>query len=257
MRKVYADRNGHDGQNGHVETDYEETGVIVDALYLYLKDIGKIARITPEQEIKLARRIKRGDQMAREEMITANLRLVITIAKRYQGMGMPFLDLINEGNMGLMKAVEKFKPGKGAKLSTYAMWWIKQCIKRALANQGRDVRLPVHTVEIILRLKRVEAELYSEFGRPPTDEELADKLSTNNGKLNGKSRSIPFLRTLGIQPMHIDAPLGEDGGTLADIMADERMEDPSDECDHKAHAARLRQVMERLSEREQEVLNLR
>src|SRR5215471_18241490 len=146
------------------------------ALELYLREIGQVKLLTPEEEIVLAKRIKRGDGSAREQMIKANLRLVVKIARDYEGLGLPLLDLINEGNIGLMKGVERFNPAKGAKLSTYASWWIKQSIKRALANQSKTIRLPVHVVDKLGHIRRTEMRLHEALDRPPTDEEVAAEL---------------------------------------------------------------------------------
>src|SRR6185295_18866567 len=145
-------------------------------LHLYLREIGQVKLLTPAEEIALAKRIKRGDKAAREQMIKANLRLVVKIARDYEDLGLPLLDLINEGNIGLMKGVERFDPKKGAKLSTYASWWIKQAIKRALANQSKTIRLPVHVVDKLFHLRKAEARLQDVLGRDPTDQELAHEL---------------------------------------------------------------------------------
>src|SRR5215471_9305979 len=147
-----------------------------DTLQLYLREIGQVKLLTPEEEIILAKRIKRGDEKAREQMIKANLRLVVKIARDYEGQGLPLLDLINEGNIGLMKGVERFDPSKGAKLSTYASWWIKQAIKRALSNQSKTIRLPDHVVDKLANIRRAEVKLHEILDRDPTDEELADFL---------------------------------------------------------------------------------
>ena len=147
-----------------------------DALQLYLREIGQVKLLTPKEEIVLAGRIKRGDKQAREAMIKANLRLVVKIARDYEGLGLPLLDLVNEGNIGLMKGVERFDPKKGAKLSTYASWWIKQAIKRALANQSKTIRLPVHVVDKVAHIRRAEVRLRETLDREPTDEEVADEL---------------------------------------------------------------------------------
>ena len=146
------------------------------AIKLYLREIGQVNLLTPQEEIELAARIKKGDKKAREQMIKANLRLVVKIAHDYEGLGLPLLDLINEGNIGLMKAVERFDPAKGGKLSTYGSWWIKQSIKRALANQSKTIRLPVHLVDKISKMRRTAMKLQEEFGREPTDEELGEEL---------------------------------------------------------------------------------
>src|ERR1700728_3630618 len=150
---------------------------------IYLREIGQTPLLTREEEVKLARRIKRGDQAARQQMIKANLRLVVKIAHDYASYGLPLLDLISEGNIGLMKAVERFDPKKGGKLSTYAAWWIKQSIKRALANQSKTIRLPVHLVDKIARMRRVAMQMSEELGREPTDDELAEAvgMASSNG----------------------------------------------------------------------------
>src|SRR6201991_293668 len=142
----------------------------------YVREIGGFSLLTPQQEIELARKIKKGDREARERMINANLRLVVTIAHEYANLGLPLLDLISEGNIGLMKAVERFDPAKGGKLSTYAAWWIKQSIKRALANQSKTIRLPVHLVDKISKMRRVALQMSEELGREPTDDELAEEI---------------------------------------------------------------------------------
>src|SRR5438067_6194535 len=151
----------------------------VPALQLYLREIGQVKLLTPKEEIELAKRIKKGDEQAREHMIKANLRLVVKIARDYDGLGLPLLDLINEGNIGLMKGVERFDPTKGAKLSTYASWWIKQAIKRALANQSKTIRLPVHVVDKIAHIRRAEALLHDVLGRAPTNEEVSDEVGVS------------------------------------------------------------------------------
>src|SRR5690349_7653228 len=154
-----------------------------DALHLYLREIGRVKLLTPAEEVALAKRIKRGDKAAREHMIKANLRLVVKIAREYEGLGVPLLDLINEGNLGLMKGVEKFDPGKGAKLSTYASWWIKQAIKRALSNQAKTIRLPVHVVDRLALIRKAEVRLREIFDREPTDEEVAEELELDTKKV--------------------------------------------------------------------------
>src|SRR5437588_8378976 len=170
------------------------------AFHLYLREIGRTPLLTPQEEIELARRIKRGDKKAREHMIKANLRLVVKIARDYEGYGLPLLDLVNEGNIGLMKAVERFDPAKGAKLSTYAAWWIKQSIRRALANQSKTIRLPVHVGDKILHMRRAAMKLQEIFGREPTDEELAEELDTT-------ALRVAELRSASIRPASLDAPI--------------------------------------------------
>src|SRR5205823_3871204 len=154
------------------------------AIKLYLREIGQVKLLTPQEEIELAARIKKGDKKEREQMIKANLRLVVKIARDYEGIGLPLLDLISEGNIGLMKAAERFDPAKGGKLSTYGSWWIKQSIKRALANQSKTIRLPVHLVDKISKMRRTAMRLQEELGREPTDEELAQELGTTASRVS-------------------------------------------------------------------------
>src|SRR3989441_138586 len=174
-----------------------------DALQLYLREIGQVKLLAPEEEIVLARRIKRGDEQAREQMIKANLRLVVKIARDYEGLGLPLLDLVNEGNIGLMKGVERFDPKKGAKLSTYSSWWIKQAIKRALANQSKTIRLPVHVVDKVAHIRRAEVRLRETLDREPTDEEVADDLGLD-------PRRVRQYRQASRAPVSLDAPIGDD-----------------------------------------------
>jgi len=221
------------------------------AYQLYLKEIGQTALLTIEEENYLAARIKKGDKAARERMIKANLRLVVKIARDYEGYGVPLLDLISEGNIGLMKGVERFDPTKGAKLSTYSAWWIKQAIKRALANQGKTIRLPVHVVDKLFHIRRAEARLQEAFGREATDEEIASELDTTPDK-------IRELRTASQRPASLEAPLGYDSDNrVADVVADENAEDPYDELEGKANTAMLREVMKDLDPREVTILRYR
>ena len=221
------------------------------AYQLYLKEIGQTALLTIEEENALAARIKRGDKAARERMIKANLRLVVKIARDYEGYGVPLLDLISEGNIGLMKGVERFDPTKGAKLSTYSAWWIKQAIKRALANQGKTIRLPVHVVDKLFHIRRAEARLQEAFGREATDEEIAGELDTTPEK-------IRELRTASQRPASLEAPLGYDSDNrVADVVADDNAEDPYEELEGKANTAMLREVMKDLDPREVTILRYR
>ncbi len=181
----------------------------------YLREIGRIPLLTPQQESELAAKIKKGDAKAREQMINANLRLVVTIANDYANLGLPLLDLISEGNIGLTKAVERFDPGKGAKLSTYAAWWIKQSIKRALANQSKTIRLPVHLVDKIAKVRRVSLQMSDELGREPTEDELGDELGI-------ASEKVARLKILGIRPASLDAPLvDDDSAEFGALVGDE------------------------------------
>jgi RNA polymerase primary sigma factor len=219
---------------------------------IYLREIGQTPLLTREEEVKLARRIKKGDQAARQQMIKANLRLVVKIAHDYASYGLPLLDLISEGNIGLMKAVERFDPKKGGKLSTYAAWWIKQSIKRALANQSKTIRLPVHLVDKIARMRRVAMQLAEEFGREPTDEELAEELSMTAAK-------IAQLRTAAIRPASLDATVGqeEDGASLGDMIGDESAHTPSDLLSDKNMRSAVMAMLHVLDERELKIITMR
>ena len=181
---------------------------------IYLREIGQIPLLTIEQEIELAAKIKKGDNAARSLMIRSNLRLVVKIAHDYANLGLPLLDLMSEGNIGLMKAVERFDPAKGGKLSTYAAWWIKQSIKRALANQSKTIRLPVHLVDKISKMRRVAMQMSEELGREPTDDELAEEVGLAAGK-------ISQLKIVSIRPASLDAPISDDDSTeFGEIVGD-------------------------------------
>jgi len=189
-------------------------------LQLYLQEIGKTPLLTIDEEIALAKRIHRGDKAARDHMIKANLRLVVKIAMDYKDFGLPLLDLISEGNIGLIKAVERFDPRKGGKLSTYAAWWIKQSIKRALANQSKTIRLPVHLVDKISKMRRVGMKLQEELGREATDEELADELDMTAAR-------VRQMRLAAIRPASLDAPIGDDdSNNFSDVVEDENATSP-------------------------------
>jgi len=221
------------------------------AIKLYLREIGKVALLTPQEEIQLAARIKKGDKKAREHMIKANLRLVVKIARDYEGIGLPLLDLISEGNIGLMKAVERFDPAKGGKLSTYGSWWIKQSIKRALANQSKTIRLPVHLVDKISRMRRAAMRLHEELGREPTDEELAEELDLSPAR-------ISLMRRASIRPASLDAPLGDDdSNNFSDIVQDENATTPYQQLEEKTVTKMLREMITTLDEREETILRYR
>jgi RNA polymerase primary sigma factor len=220
-------------------------------LSLYLTEIGKVKLLTAEQEIELANRIKEGDEEAREQMIKANLRLVVKIAREYEGIGLPLMDLISEGNIGLMKAVERFDPTRGAKLSTYSVWWIKQAIKRALANQSKTIRLPVHMVCSISKMHRVGRLLREMLGREATDEELGEELGL-------KAARVAQMRVAAIRPASLDARMGdEDSSTLADVVQDENAEAPSQKFEGEATKRMLREMVEKLSAREAAIIGAR
>jgi RNA polymerase primary sigma factor len=222
-----------------------------DALELYLREIGPVKLLTPKEEIQLARRIKRGDSAARDLMIKSNLKLVVKIARDYEGMGVPLLDLISDGNIGLMKGVERFKPGKGAKLSTYASWWIKQAIKRALADQGKTIRLPVHVVDRLAHIRRAEVRLREAFGREATDEELAHEVDLD-------TKRIRQYRDASRAPVSLDAPLGDDSDTsVSEVVADPNVAAPFAALVRNTDTDLMREVMGTLSERESTILGLR
>src|SRR6266513_4683456 len=186
----------------------------------YLREIGRFPLLTPQEEIELSKKIKKGNTAARERMITANLRLVVTIVRDYANLGLPLLDLIAEGNIGLTKAVERFEPTKGAKLSTYAMWLIKQSIKRALANQSKTIRLPVHLVDKIAKVRRVSLQMSDELGREPTDEELGEEIGIDSEK-------VARLKSHGIRPASLDAPLADDDSTeFGEMIGDDEAQTP-------------------------------
>jgi len=221
------------------------------ALQLYLREIGQTKLLTPKDEIVLAKRVQRGEKQAREQMINANLRLVVKIARDYEGLGLPLLDLINEGNIGLMKGVERFDPKKGAKLSTYAAWWIKQSIKRALANQSKTIRLPVHIVDRLFHMRKAEVRLQDVLGREPTAEELAEELDTTAAR-------IQQLRAAAIRPASLEAPLGdEDSERFADIIKDENADSPYEELEEKTNTALIHEMVATLDPREQTILRYR
>ncbi len=218
----------------------------------YLREIGRIALLTPQQEIELAAKIKKGgDAAARERMINANLRLVVTIAHDYANLGLPLLDLISEGNIGLTKAVERFDPAKGAKLSTYAMWWIKQSIKRALANQSKTIRLPVHLVDKITKVRRVSLQMSDELGREPTDDELGEEIGI-------ASEKVARLKSVGIRPASLDAPIGDDDSTeFGEIIDDEQAQTPFELLRDKDLLHEMDGVLDVLDKREKKIISQR
>jgi RNA polymerase primary sigma factor len=221
------------------------------AFKLYLREIGQVKLLTMEEEIELAARIKKGDKKAREQMIKANLRLVVKIAHDYEGFGLPLLDLISEGNIGLMKAVERFDPSKGGKLSTYGSWWIKQSIKRALANQSKTIRLPVHLVDKISKMRRVALKLQEVFGREPTDEELAEELGMT-------STRVAQMRTAAIRPASLDAPIGDDeSNNYSEIIADENADTPYEQLEEQTVTRMLQEMVKTLDPREATILRYR
>lgn len=227
---------------------YAEGG---NALTLYMRDAVEVPLLSIEEEIELAARIKRGDLSAREHMIRANLRLVVKIARDYDGFGLPLLDLINEGNIGLMKGVERFDPAKGGKLSTYASWWIKQSIKRALANQSKMIRLPVHLVDKISRMRKVSLKLQEELGREPEVEELAEELGVSPKK-------VRLWQTAAMKTASLDEPLAdEDSSRLGDVVPDTLALNPYENLNHETTHNMVRDFLSILDERELTILRRR
>ena len=224
---------------------------INDPVRMYLKEIGQIKLLTMEEELELADRISEGDQEAKNILAEANLRLVVSIAKRYVGRGMLFLDLIQEGNIGLMKAVEKFDVSKGYKFSTYATWWIRQAITRAIADQARTIRVPVHMVETINKLARIQRQLTLELNREPSEEELADKMGTSVDK-------IREIYKISQEPVSLETPIGEeDDSHLGDFIKDESNMSPEEYATNEMLKDEISDVLLTLTEREEKVIRLR
>ena len=217
----------------------------------YLREIGRFPLLTPQEEIELAKKIKKGNTAARERMITANLRLVVTIVRDYANLGLPLLDLIAEGNIGLTKAVERFEPTKGAKLSTYAMWWIKQSIKRALANQSKTIRVPVHLADKIAKVRRVSLQMSDELGREPTDDELGQEIGIDSDK-------ITRLKSVGIRPTSLDAPIVDDDSTeFAEVIGDDEAQTPFELLRDKNLLGEVDGLLEVLDPREKKIISQR
>lgn len=224
---------------------------IDDPVRMYLKEIGRIPLLTPEEEIELAKRIEQGDEEAKRRLTEANLRLVVSIAKRYVGRGMLFLDLIQEGNMGLIKAVEKFDYRRGYKFSTYATWWIRQAITRAIADQARTIRIPVHMVETINRLVRVSRQLLQELGRDPAPEEIAFEMKISVEK-------VREILKIAQEPVSLETPIGEEEDShLGDFIEDGEVLAPADAASHQLLKEELEEVLDTLTSREEKVLRLR
>jgi RNA polymerase primary sigma factor len=221
------------------------------ALNSYLRKVGQVPLLTPDEEIEPGRRIQDGDAVARERMIHANLRLVVTIARDYVNLGLPLLDLISEGNIGLMEAVGRFDPGKGSKLSTYASWWIKWAIKRALVNQSKTVRLPAQVVDRIARMRRVSAQVSNDLRREPTDEELAEELGIPNEK-------ITRLKTAGLRPASLDAPINDEEQTaLCENIPDDQSLTPFEFLREKDFSEQIDRLLKTLNERETTIIGHR
>ena len=228
-----------------------DTSGLSDSVRMYLKEMGKYPLMTAEQEVECAKRIEKGDVSAREELAEANLRLVVSIAKKYVGRGMSFLDLIQEGNIGLMKAVERFDYRKGYKFSTYATWWIKQAITRAIADQARTIRIPVHMVDTINKVMRAQRELLNELGREPEAEEVAERMGITAEKVNE-------VLKLAQEPVSLETPIGEEEDShLGDFIQDEHIATPVQAATNTLLREKLIEVMDSLSDREKKVLIMR
>ena len=228
------------------------TGVkINDPVRMYLKEIGRVNLLTADEEVKLALRIEQGDEVAKQQLAEANLRLVVSIAKRYVGRGMQFLDLIQEGNMGLMKAVEKFDYRRGFKFSTYATWWIRQAITRAIADQARTIRIPVHMVETINKLIRIQRQLLQDLGREPLPEEIGAEMDMPTEKVRN-------ILKIAQEPVSLETPIGEeDDSHLGDFIEDQDATSPADHAAYEMMKKQLENVLDTLTDREENVLRLR
>ncbi len=247
---VASRRGGALPRTNPIESPPREFGVR-SPLEQYLREISEVPLLTPDEEVKLARRIRKGDAQAREHMIRANLRLCVKIARDYEHHGVPLLDLINEGNIGLMKAVDYFDPSKGAKFSTYSSWWIKQAIKRAVANQSRTIRIPIHLRDRIAHFWRTHSRLHDELGREPTDEEIADEMGLPIARIRKMRRAM-------LSTISLDAQLGDDdSSTVSEVVADERSSTAYQDLDHRTRSDLVRELLDRLNERELTILRQR
>ena len=235
----------------HIDLSVPDGISIEDPVRMYLKEIGKVPLLSADEEIELAKRMEMGDQEAKKRLAEANLRLVVSIAKRYVGRGMLFLDLIQEGNLGLIKAVEKFDYRKGYKFSTYATWWIRQAITRAIADQARTIRIPVHMVETINKLIRVSRQLLQELGREPTPEEIAKEINMPEDR-------VREILKISQEPVSLETPIGEEEDShLGDFIQDDNVPVPADAAAFTLLREQLGEVLDTLTEREQKVLKLR
>ncbi len=244
-------RPAKDGEDEGAEDLVPEGIAIDDPVRMYLKEIGRVPLLTPEQEVDLAQRIEAGDEEAKRKLIEANLRLVVSIAKRYVGRGMLFLDLIQEGNLGLLKAVDKFDWRKGYKFSTYATWWIRQAITRAIADQARTIRIPVHMVETINKLIRIQRQLIQQLGREPTPEEIAREMDIPGDR-------VREILKIAQEPVSLETPIGEEEDShLGDFIEDEDALMPADAASFHLLKEQLEDVLQTLTPREEKVLRLR
>lgn len=240
-----------DDEEEEDETDYLAHVRVDDPVRMYLKEIGRVPLLTPEEEVELAQRMEQGDEEAKKKLVEANLRLVVSIAKRYVGRGMLFLDLIQEGNLGLMKAVEKFDYRKGYKFSTYATWWIRQAITRSIADQARTIRIPVHMVETINKLIRVSRQLLQKLGRDPAPEEIGEEMGI-------PAEKVREILKIAQEPVSLETPIGEEEDShLGDFIPDDEATAPAEAAAYELLKEQLEEVLDTLTEREQKVLKLR
>lgn len=248
---VEGEESANSDDNASVTTDIPDSVAIDDPVKVYLKEIGRVPLLTSEEEIDLAIRISKGDVAAKQRLSEANLRLVVSIAKRYLGRGMQFLDLIQEGNLGLIKAVEKFDYTKGFKFSTYATWWIRQAITRAIADQARTIRIPVHMVETINKVKKVSSQLLHANGHEPTADEIAEELDMPVDK-------VREIMRVAQEPVSLETPIGEEEDShLGDFIPDDDAPAPADAASHTLLKEQLADVLDTLTPREEKVLKLR
>jgi RNA polymerase primary sigma factor len=251
-RPAVKAEEGNDATEPVEGSDESRPAAALDAFTLYMREVGQTQLLSPEEEITLAKRIKKGDREAREQMIKANLRLVVKIARDYENSGLPLLDLVSEGNIGLMIAVERFDPKKGAKLSTYAAFWIKQSIRRALANQSKTIRLPVHVVDKLFHIRRAESRLRTETGRDPSDAELSEELGIS-------VKRIAAYRSASSAPSSLDALMGEgdDSGSFSEVVPDDKAQTPYRHLEEKTNTDLIRDVVQTLDPRERAILGAR
>ena len=223
----------------------------MEGLKLYLKDIKRVPLLTPKEELELARKVKKGNTKARQKMIKSNLRLVINIAKKYSYLGVPMLDLIEEGNLGLIKAVEKFNPHKGYRFSTYAAWWIKQYVTRAIANQGKTVRIPVYVIELLMQFKKTSEHLSHKLKRKPRLREIGRKMGL-------PARRVKQLNEMASSVSSLNAPVGDDGTTeLMDLLEDEKIATTVDELSNFLLHERIKELLTKMNKREREIIEMR
>ena len=240
-----------DDEENDVDLSISPGAGIDDSVRMYLKEIGQVNLLDAEEEISLAKRIEEGDEEARQKMIEANLRLVVSIAKKYMGSGMSFLDLIQEGNTGLMKAVEKFDYTKGYKFSTYATWWIRQAVTRSIADKSRTIRIPVHMMETINKLSKVTRQLLQENGKEPTDKQIAERMDISEEK-------VKEIKKVSREPISLETPIGEEEDSdLGDFVEDDDSPAPDEQAENYLLKEQLNEVLETLTDREKRILELR